>query len=89
MNKLINLFLTMFKIGLFTFGGGYAMISILQDEFVERKKWIESDEFMNLVTIAESTPGPIASKWFIRLYSCHNRNGHSITNYNLYHFFIL
>ena len=36
MNKLINLFLTMFKIGLFTFGGGYAMISILQDEFVER-----------------------------------------------------
>lgn len=60
MNKLINLFLTMFKIGLFTFGGGYAMISILQDEFVERKKWIESDEFMNLVTIAESTPGPIA-----------------------------
>ena len=50
----------MFKIGLFTFGGGYAMISILQDEFVERKKWIESDEFMNLVTIAESTPGPIA-----------------------------
>lgn len=60
MNKLINLFLTMLKIGLFTFGGGYAMISILQDEFVERKKWIESDEFMNLVTIAESTPGPIA-----------------------------
>jgi len=50
----------MFKIGLFTFGGGYAMISILQDEFVERKKWIEHDEFMNLVTIAESTPGPIA-----------------------------
>lgn len=60
MNKLFKLFLTMLKIGMFTFGGGYAMISILQDEFVERKKWIENDEFMNLVTIAESTPGPIA-----------------------------
>jgi len=60
MKKILNLFLTMFKIGLFTFGGGYAMISILQDEFVERKKWIDHEEFMNLVVIAESTPGPIA-----------------------------
>ena len=50
----------MLKIGLFTFGGGYAMISILDNEFVERKKWLDNDEFMNLVTVAESTPGPIA-----------------------------
>lgn len=50
----------MFKIGLFTFGGGYAMINILDHEFVERKKWMTSDEFMDLLTIAESTPGPIA-----------------------------
>ena len=50
----------MLKIGLFTFGGGYAMIHILDNEFVEKKKWIESDEFMDLVTVAESTPGPIA-----------------------------
>ena len=50
----------MLKIGLFTFGGGYAMISFLDREFVMRKKWIESDEFMDLVAIAESTPGPIA-----------------------------
>ena len=50
----------MLKIGLFTFGGGYAMISILDNEFVERKKWLDTDEFMNLVTVAESTPGPIA-----------------------------
>lgn len=50
----------MIKIGLFTFGGGYAMISILEVEFVEKKKWIDSDEFLDLVTIAESTPGPIA-----------------------------
>ena len=63
MNKiklLFNLFLSMLKIGLFTFGGGYAMINILDNEFVVKKKWIDSDEFMDLVTIAESTPGPIA-----------------------------
>lgn len=54
------LFLTMLKIGAFTFGGGYAMISLLQNEFVEKKKWIDSDEFLDLVAIAESTPGPIA-----------------------------
>ena len=50
----------MFKIGLFTFGGGYAMIAILEDEFVSRKKWVEHEEFMDLIAIAESTPGPIA-----------------------------
>lgn len=50
----------MMKIGAFTFGGGYAMISLLENEFVANKKWIEHDEFMDLVTIAESTPGPIA-----------------------------
>lgn len=57
---LCELFLSMIKIGMFTFGGGYAMISILDNEFVERKKWLDNDEFMNLVTVAESTPGPIA-----------------------------
>lgn len=50
----------MLKIGLFTFGGGYAMIHIFDSEFVTKKKWLENDEFMDLVTIAESTPGPIA-----------------------------
>ena len=54
------LFITMLKIGLFTFGGGYAMIHLLENEFVSKKKWIETDEFMDLVAIAESTPGPIA-----------------------------
>ncbi len=57
---LFELFLSMMKIGMFTFGGGYAMINLLDNEFVERKKWLGSEEFMNLVTIAESTPGPIA-----------------------------
>ena len=60
MKLLGQLFLSMLKIGLFTFGGGYAMINLLDNEFVERKRWISEDEFMNLVTIAESTPGPIA-----------------------------
>ena len=58
--KLFELFITMTKIGLFTFGGGYAMIALLENEFISKKKWIENDEFMNMVAIAESTPGPIA-----------------------------
>ena len=60
MKKYRNLFLTMLKIGLFTFGGGYAMIALLENEFVSKKEWIEKDEFLNMVAIAESTPGPIA-----------------------------
>ena len=63
MNKIkgyLSLFLTMLKIGLFTFGGGYAMIALLENEFVEKKKWLEKDEFLDVAAIAESTPGPIA-----------------------------
>ena len=56
----LSLFLTMLKIGLFTFGGGYAMIALIENEFVEKKKWIEKDEFLDIAAIAESTPGPIA-----------------------------
>ena len=56
----LSLFLTMLKIGLFTFGGGYAMIALLENEFVAKKKWIEKDEFLDMAAIAESTPGPIA-----------------------------
>ena len=56
----LSLFLTMMKIGLFTFGGGYAMIALIENEFVEKKKWIEKDEFLDIAAIAESTPGPIA-----------------------------
>ena len=60
MKKYLNIFLTMLKIGLFTFGGGYAMIALLENEFVEKKKYMEKDEFLDMVAIAESTPGPIA-----------------------------
>ena len=56
----LSLFLTMLKIGSFTFGGGYAMIALLENEFVEKKKWLEKDEFLDVAAIAESTPGPIA-----------------------------
>lgn len=56
----VSLFLTMLKIGLFTFGGGYAMIALLENEIVEKKKWMEKEEFLDVAAIAESTPGPIA-----------------------------
>lgn len=59
-NILCRLFLTFMKIGLFTFGGGYAMISIIENICVEKNKWITHDEMMNVTVIAESTPGPIA-----------------------------
>jgi len=55
-----DLMLTFMKIGLFTFGGGYAMISMISDICVEKKKWITHDEMMNVTVVAESTPGPIA-----------------------------
>jgi chromate transporter len=55
-----SLFLSFAKIGLFTFGGGYAMISLIEAECVEKRKWITHDEMMNVTVIAESTPGPIA-----------------------------
>lgn len=60
MNVLLDLFLTFAKIGAFTFGGGYAMISLIDKECVENKKWITSDELMEITVIAESTLGPIA-----------------------------
>ena len=55
-----ELFYIFAKIGLFTFGGGYAMISIIEDTCVGRKNWITHEEMMNMTVIAESTPGPIA-----------------------------
>ncbi len=60
MSILLELFLTFAKIGLFTFGGGYAMISVIEDSCVEKKQWISHDEMMNMTVVAESTPGPIA-----------------------------
>lgn len=60
METVLDLFLTFAKVGLFTFGGGYAMISLIENSCVEKKQWITHDEMMNVTVIAESTPGPIA-----------------------------
>lgn len=60
MHILADLFFTFAKIGLFTFGGGYAMISLIEDICVTKKQWITHEEMMNMTVIAESTPGPIA-----------------------------
>ena len=57
---ILTLFLCFFKIGAFTFGGGYAMLSLLENEFVSKKGWLTKDEFLDMLAIAESTPGPIA-----------------------------
>lgn len=59
-DKTLTLFLTFLKIGAFTFGGGYAMVALLESEFIYKKKWIEKDDFLNMIAIAESTPGPMA-----------------------------
>ena len=56
----LGLFLVFFKIGAFTFGGGYAMIPLIQKEVVDNKKWVTNDDILDIIAIAESTPGPIA-----------------------------
>lgn len=58
--KILSLFLTFLKIGTFTFGGGYAMIPLIQREIVQKRKWITDDDILEITAIAESTPGPIA-----------------------------
>ena len=59
-SKFLSLFLTFLKIGAFTFGGGYAMIPLIQREAVDNKKWVSDEDILEIVAIAESTPGPIA-----------------------------
>lgn len=58
--KLFQLFLAFFKIGLFTIGGGYAMLPIIQDEVVEKNKWLDQEEFMDAIAISQSSPGAVA-----------------------------
>lgn len=60
LKKLLQVFWTFFKIGAFTFGGGYAMIPLIQNEAVEKRHWVTDDDILEIVAIAESTPGPIA-----------------------------
>ena len=58
--NLLELFLTFFKLGVFAIGGGPTMLTLIQGEFVDKKKWLDNDELMEMTAIAESTPGPIA-----------------------------
>lgn len=57
---LFKMFITFFKIGAFTFGGGYAMIPIIQEEVVNKRKWIDDREFMDVIAVAQGSPGPVA-----------------------------
>ena len=56
----IQLFITFFKIGLFTFGGGWAMISIIQREVVDKHHWLDADEFLDLLAVSQAMPGILA-----------------------------
>ncbi len=71
-NRMLSLFIAFFKIGAFTFGGGYAMIPLIQKEVVDNKKWVTDDDILEIIAIAESTPGPIAinSATFIGYKTC-------------------
>ena len=60
LKNLLELFLTFFKLGIFAIGGGPTMLTLIQGEFVDKKKWLDNDELMEMTAIAESTPGPIA-----------------------------
>ncbi len=60
MKKLLDVFWTFFKIGLYTFGGGYVMIGVIHDEVVFKKKWLEEEEMLELLAVSESTPGPFS-----------------------------
>lgn len=60
MTKLIEMFISIFKIGAFTFGGGYAMIPLIEQEIVNNKKWMSKDEFMDILVISQSFPGALA-----------------------------
>lgn len=72
LKRMLMLFLTFLKIGGFTFGGGYAMIPLIQKEVVDNKKWVTDDDILEIIAIAESTPGPIAinSATFIGFKTC-------------------
>ncbi len=60
MHQLLELFWSFFKIGCFTFGGGYAMIPLIRREVIDDRKWIAEHEFLDLLTLAQSAPGPIS-----------------------------
>ena len=73
---LFRLFITFFKIGLFTFGGGYAMIPLIEREVIAKKRWIERQDFLDMLVLAQSTPGPIAVNTAVFVgYKCRGYKG--------------
>jgi chromate transporter len=60
MKQYLDLFISFFKIGAFTLGGGYVMIPLIEKEVVSKRKWITSEEFVEMLTLAQSAPGPVA-----------------------------
>jgi len=60
MKKLLNMFLTFFKIGAFTFGGGYAMIPLIETEVVDKKQWLSKEDFLDIIVISQTFPGALA-----------------------------
>ena len=60
MAELLKIFYSFFKIGLFTFGGGFAMIPLIEREVIERRRWIAKEDFVDMLVLAQSAPGPIA-----------------------------
>ena len=60
MNSLWTIFISFLKIGAFTFGGGYAMIPLIEAEMIQKRSWLNREEFINLLIMAQSIPGPIA-----------------------------
>ena len=61
MKELFGMFFSFLKIGMFTFGGGYAMIPIIRHEVIEKQHWIDDDQFVELLTLAQSAPAPYRS----------------------------
>lgn len=57
---LFDMFRTFFKVGAFTIGGGYAMIPIIQEEIVDKKRWVDEEKFMDIIAVAQGSPGPVA-----------------------------
>ncbi|NFG61806.1 chromate transporter [Clostridium sp. CMCC3677] len=60
MNKILEMFISFFKIGAFTFGGGYAMIPLIEEEVVNKKNWLTKEEFMDFLIVSQSLPGALA-----------------------------
>ena len=78
---LLKILITTLYLSTFTFGGGYVIVSLMKKKFVDEKHWIEQDEMLDLVAIAQSSPGPIAGGY--------SRNDHSAIYYHIHHILLL